>query len=110
MERYIDADALYKKIFPMGVVDKRQYSINAKVVAEAIDKTPTANVAPREEVDRLRFNLKAVLDERAVDKAEVAIEIFEEISRHLCYLSDDDIDAIRKRIGIQEKRYTEDNQ
>ena len=53
-------------------------------------------------------NQKAVLDERAVDKAEVAIEIFEEISRHLCYLSDDDIDAIRKRIGIQEKRYTED--
>ena len=47
MARYIDADELYKKIFPMDVIDKRHYSINAKAVAEAIDKTPTADVAPR---------------------------------------------------------------
>ena len=83
MARYIDADELYKKIFPLDVVDKRHYSINAKAIAEAIDKTPTADVVPKAEVDRLRFNLKAVLDERAVDKSEVAREIFEEIERLL---------------------------
>lgn len=49
MARYIDADELYKKIFPLDVVDKRRYSIVAKAVAEAIDKTPTADVVPRAE-------------------------------------------------------------
>ena len=49
MARYIDADELYKKIFPLDVVDKRHYSINAKAVAEAIDKTPAADVEPRAE-------------------------------------------------------------
>lgn len=49
MARYIDADELYKKIFPMDLVDKSQYSINAKAVAEAIDKTPTADVALKAE-------------------------------------------------------------
>lgn len=49
MPRYIDADELYKKIFPLDVVDKRRYSINAKAVAEAIVDMPTADVAPRAE-------------------------------------------------------------
>ena len=49
MARYIDADALYEKIFPLDVVDKRRYSINAKAVAEAIVGMPTADVAPRAE-------------------------------------------------------------
>ena len=49
MARYIDADALYEKIFPLDVVDKRRYSINAKAVAEAIVDMPTADVAPRAE-------------------------------------------------------------
>ena len=49
MARYIDADELYKKIFPLDVVDKRRYSINAKAVAEAIVDMPTADVAPRAE-------------------------------------------------------------
>jgi hypothetical protein len=47
MARYIDANELYKKIFPLDVVDKRRYSINAKAVAEAIVGMPTADVAPR---------------------------------------------------------------
>ena len=49
MPRYIDADELYKKIFPLDVVDKRRCSINAKAVAEAIVGMPTADVAPRVE-------------------------------------------------------------
>lgn len=49
MPRYIDANELYKKIFPLDVVDKRRYSINAKAVAEAIVDMPTADVVPRAE-------------------------------------------------------------
>lgn len=61
MARYIDADELYKKIFPLDVVDKRRYSINAKAVAEAIVGMPTADVAPRAEVDELIYKLECLL-------------------------------------------------
>ena len=43
MARYIDADALIKKIFPMGIGDG-MYTINAKAVKFAIDNAPTADV------------------------------------------------------------------
>jgi hypothetical protein len=46
MARYIDAEALYNKLYPLDLVDKKTYAINAKAVADAIAKTPTAeNVA-----------------------------------------------------------------
>lgn len=45
MPRYIDADALHKKIYPLDLVDKRNYSINAKAVEKAIFEMPTADVA-----------------------------------------------------------------
>lgn len=48
--RYIDAEALYKKIFPFDLVDQKLYTINAKAVANAIDNAPTADVAPKSEV------------------------------------------------------------
>ena len=44
MARYIDAEALIKKIFPYDTVDKAQYSINAKAVYEAIQSMPTEGV------------------------------------------------------------------
>lgn len=44
MPRYIDADALIKKIFPYDGVDRDRYVINAKAVYEAIQKVPTADV------------------------------------------------------------------
>ena len=44
MPRYIDADKLTDKIFPMGLVDDGRYTINAKAVKYAIDQTPTADV------------------------------------------------------------------
>lgn len=44
MARYIDADALYKKLYPLDLADKRKYTINAKAVADAIANTPTADV------------------------------------------------------------------
>lgn len=48
--RYIDADALYKKLYPLDLADKRKYTINAKAVADAIANIPTADVVPRSEV------------------------------------------------------------
>ena len=45
MPRYIDAEALHKKIYPLDLVDKRNYSINAKAVEKAIFEMPTADVA-----------------------------------------------------------------
>lgn len=50
MARYIDADVLYGKLYPLDLVDKKLYTINAKAVADAIAKTPTADVAPKSEV------------------------------------------------------------
>jgi hypothetical protein len=50
--RYIDADALIKKIYPMGIGDGK-YTINAKAVKFAIDNTPTADVVPKSEVEEL---------------------------------------------------------
>jgi hypothetical protein len=44
MARYIDADLLIKKVFPIGLVSDGNYSINAKAVKKAIDNTPTADV------------------------------------------------------------------
>lgn len=44
MKKYIDADALIKKIFPYDVVDPKCYSINAKAVYEEIKRSPSADV------------------------------------------------------------------
>ena len=109
--RYIDADALVRAIrlyanrTSLGEIcpPDLSYSETLDIIADA----PTADVAPRAEIDKLqevnadlneslrlaaeankdlqakvdclRFNLNAVLDERAEDKAEVAREIFAEI-------------------------------
>lgn len=111
MARYIDADALIKKIFPIGMVGDGMYVINAKAVKFAIDNTPTADVVSKsevenykkvaeyqqklamdryfeikrlqEDVERWRRNLEAVLEERAEEKSEVAREIFEELDKFI---------------------------
>ena len=49
MPRYIDADELLKRIYPMGIGDG-MYTINAKAVKFAIDNAPTADVVPRAEL------------------------------------------------------------
>lgn len=53
MARYIDADGLIKKVFPYDVVDKKCYTINAKMIYEAIQEAPTADVVPRSEHERV---------------------------------------------------------
>lgn len=74
MARYIDADALAKKIYPMGIGDGR-YTINAKAVKFAIDNTPTADVVPRaevvkvfEEIERLFFKNGVFIHIRSYNK------------------------------------------
>lgn len=98
--RYIDADALIKKIYPMGIGDG-MYVINAKAVKFAIDNTPTADVVPKSEwnriyteieglksstLPRLRLDLQMAntkVAEADMAKAETTREIFEEIERTL---------------------------
>lgn len=53
MARYIDANALYEKIYPLDLADKRRYAINAQVVADAINNAPTADVVPMGEVQEI---------------------------------------------------------
>lgn len=55
MARYIDAEKLINKMFPIGLVDNGNYTINAKTVKVAIDQTPTADVSPKSEVAREIF-------------------------------------------------------
>ena len=57
--RYIDADALIKKMFPMGICDG-MYTINAKAVKFAIDNTPTADVVLKSEVEWLEKKSKVL--------------------------------------------------
>ena len=60
MPRYIDADALIKNIFLMGIGDG-MYTINAKAVKFAIDNAPTADVVPKSEVENLIYKLECLL-------------------------------------------------
>lgn len=125
MARYIDADALIEYIDKNVVCTSRDSEECKQFMLEhlAMDWfAPTADVAPRAVVDRLRFNLKAVLDERAEDKAEVAREIFNEIRNILnkhyyaCYQNEDgdECDAVISYLSYVavdfdrlEQKYTE---
>ncbi len=100
--RYIDADALIKKIYPMGIGDGK-YTINAKAVKLAIDNTPTADVVPKSEYDRLKKlfkdmtqEAKGYLNRLYGIRADVAREIFEEIELFL----NKAIDGWRKEISF----------
>jgi hypothetical protein len=87
MARYIDADALYKKLYPLDLADKRKYTINAKAVADAIANIPTADVVPKSEFNKTiaewAYLHADVLNKLENAKAEVAREIFEEIEKLL---------------------------
>ena len=125
--RYIDADALIKKIFPYDVVDKKYYTINAKAVADAIDNAPTADVVPKSEVERLEKEKAELLVSKETDvhismeklvkvrtehpifnaiEEKVAREIFEEIES--LFLKDN-FRLICNRIDFAElkKKYTD---
>jgi hypothetical protein len=95
MARYIDADALLKKIFT--------YTINAKEVEYAILSAPAEDVVPKDELLRCRENLKAVLDEIPETQREVAREIFEEIEKLHLHIANE-FDA--RRYAELKKKYT----
>jgi hypothetical protein len=86
MPRYIDADALIKKIYPIGIGDGK-YVLNAGAVKLAIDNAPTADVAPMSEVERWRGQLEAVIEEIPETKRELVQEIFEEFEKKSCTIS-----------------------
>ena len=71
MARYIDADELLNNL-----PDDLPYKASVKRV---LIQAPTADVVPKSEVERLRFNLEAVLEEIPETKREVAREIFEDM-------------------------------
>ena len=109
MARYIDADKLCEDLKSMASVQPPLKQSTILGVVSSIKNFPTADVVPKSEydwvvsavdnstkeflklhddfqkvkreVDRLKYNLKAVLEEIPETKAEVAREIFEEIER-----------------------------
>ena len=113
MARYIDADALIKKIFPMGIGDG-MYTINAKAVKFAIDNAPTADVVPKSEVEKLQeaYNNRLAKDIQTnadfvkYAKAEAAREIFEAVRNawETTYYDQE----FRERLDNLEKKYTEE--
>ena len=70
MARYIDADELIDKIFPIGLIDDGKYTINAKAIKMAVDSCPTADVVPQSEVERLNKEL----DELAEEHSDLIVE------------------------------------
>ena len=85
MARYIDADIVREKIEALYEhhLEMRNFSADGACAdcLGFLDDAPTADVAPKSEVERWRRNLEAVLEERAEEKAELAREIFEEIEK-----------------------------
>ena len=71
MPRYVDADALIKKIFPYDVVDKKCYSINAKMIYEEIQKSPTADVVPKSDYIQQIAEVQGLREELIEAKAEI---------------------------------------
>jgi hypothetical protein len=73
---------VYREMYLAQLVIVGLYEVNADL-NESLRLAAEANKDLQAVVDRLRFNLKAVLDERAEDKAEVAKEIFEELDKKI---------------------------
>lgn len=116
MARYIDADALktdilmkYKKNWEVPCSSEDR--IVQRVVTDLrvlIEKNTPADVVPRERYNRAMDGLKAVLEERAEDKVEVAREIFEEIDYVTKEHASGDIDDhwLYVRLAELKKKYT----
>jgi hypothetical protein len=115
MPRYIDADAVIKEIEQgqdsLKTNNDAMWEINKKYYKglcwahRIIDDQPTADVVPRERFDRVFGNLKAVLEERSEDKAEVAREIFEEIEN--TWQDSESCAKFDKALAELKKKYTE---
>jgi hypothetical protein len=116
MPRYIDANMLLKKIYPLDLVDKRLYTINAKAVEDAIAKTPTADVVPKSEYIQQIAEVQGLRAELEEVKTEVAREIIQEVadflwqgeSERLNIAFEDHYYGKQEFIAELKKKYTED--
>lgn len=117
MARYIDADKLIKKIFPIGMVDDGNYTINAKAVKVAIDKTPTVDVE-KERLESASFRF-ALLD--SIKRSKIAIaehdrelarEIFEEIDYFVTLYKEGHFSekSLLECIADLKKKYTKESE
>lgn len=88
---------------------KEDIAMRLEGVADIV-RIDTADVVPRSEVDRVYYNLKAVLEERAESKQEVAREIFDEILKILDEYSEYFHEAghIYDEVAELKKKYTEE--
>ena len=114
MARYIDADAILKKIFPFEGVDKRTYSINAQAIYNVICQAPIADVVSKSYVEEeketaLRYIAALSIDRRNLE-ANIAREIILEIDTLICCHANGDIDDKRlyRLFDELKKKYTED--
>lgn len=89
MPRYIDANKIEIKV-ERGINDDGVVFIPMRDVQRSIDRTPTADVVPKSEYDRLKktFNelvqeAKGYLNRIYGIRADVAMEIFEDIDKRL---------------------------
>ena len=139
MPRYIDADALYRETEKrIDQANKRRTVVYDGKFLRLIKETPTADVAPRAEVERLQSQvnrLKKYDEQRDIalharliseTRHKVALEIFGEIdeiineiyNKHIFGVNDlDDIekdavikysDDITDKIAELKKKYTEE--
>lgn len=83
MARYIDLDKAIPTAIQacVDVVGHGITQVDAVNIALKFEEIATADVVPKGEVERVYYNLQAVLEERAETKREIAMEIFEEIDK-----------------------------
>jgi hypothetical protein len=72
-----------------------------------VHEQPTADVVPKSEVDRVYYNLQAVLEERAETKREIAREIFEFIECAFSPVLVYNGYTVKKYLAELKKKYTE---
>lgn len=111
MARYIDADELIKKIFPYDVVDKKEYAINAYAVYDAIQKTPSADVVSKSEVEKL-IELHKEQRKRSMYWARkvTAEQIFEDLELRVEEHDGCSVNLSRYEFAELKKKYTENSQ
>lgn len=74
--RYIDADKLIEKIFPIGLIHDGNYTINAKAIKMAVDMMPTADVVPKKEIANVLSDLKHKIHDKAVRPNNAGIDAY----------------------------------
>lgn len=104
IEKAPEADVVPKSKYDLAVSEREA---NVKGFTEELAKA-------KSEVERLYYNLQAVLEERAETKQEIAREIFEEIEKHGRKMQSSDfsgdfwdIAVLMSDIADLKKKYTE---